>query len=174
MSALAERPAASEYAPFYAKYVERVPEGSVVDTLASQLEATTLLFSGLGDERAAMPLAPGKWSAKQTLGHLADTERIFAYRALRIARGDATPLPGYDHDAYVLAGGFDTRSLDDLLDEWRTLRAANAALFRGFAPDALRQMGDANGNPLSARAAVWVIAGHELHHRALLAERLGG
>ncbi len=117
--------------------------------------------------------APGKWSVKQVVGHLCDGERVFAYRALRFARADRTPLPGFDETLWVPEGNFDARPIDDLALEYRAVRSASIALFASLAPEALARIGVANDTPMSVRALAWTIAGHELHHRGLLIERYG-
>ena len=131
------------------------------------------MLGTLSEARALHRYAPGKWSVKEVLGHLCDTERIYAYRALRFARNDATPLPGFEEDDYVPAGRFDARPLRDLLDEWQAVRSATLALYRGLDGDALLRRGVANGNLISVRAMAWLAAGHALHHLGVLRERYG-
>src|SRR5260370_3264540 len=138
---------------------------------AAQIEETTNLLRGLSDTEAMYRYDRGKWSIKEVVGHLTDVERIMAYRALRIARGDTTPLPGFDENAYVPAAGFDTRSLADLIGELRTARAATLALLRTFDADASRRRGTASGNPGSVRAIAYLIPGHERHHAEILRTR---
>ncbi len=165
------RPDPTEYAPYFERYLARVPEGDVVDLLAQQIEETVRLLSGLSEERARYRYAPGKWSVKEVVGHMADTERVLSYRALRFARGDETPLPGFDENALVANAGFDARPLADLLGEFEAVRRATVALFRGFPPEAARRRGVANEKTVSVRALAYIIAGHERHHRDILAER---
>jgi len=165
------RPAEGEFAPHYAPYVARVPEGDLAATLAAQPMMLDRLLGGLDEPRALFRYAEGKWSVKEVVGHLADVERIFACRLLRVSRGDATPLPGFDEDAYVAAAGFDRRPLRGLLDEFAALRAANLHLVRAVEPGAWTRAGTANGKPVSARALAWIMAGHVLHHAAVLEER---
>jgi uncharacterized damage-inducible protein DinB len=167
------RPAPSEYAQHYAGYVDRVPEGDVLGRLAWQIDETRALLRDLPPSRAVHRYATGKWSVAEVVGHVADAERIFAYRALRFARGDATPLAPFDENAYVPAGGFDHRTLGDLVDELTAVRQASLALFRGMPSDAFARSGVASGRPVSVRALVYIIAGHELHHIAILRERYG-
>jgi transposase len=167
------RPAPSEYAPFYAGYVERVPEGDVLAQLARQLDETRALLGDLPPSRAVHRYAAGKWSVAEVVGHVTDAERIFAYRALRIARGDATPLASFDENAYVPAGSFDRRTLPDLLDELATVRYATLTLMRGLPAEAWARSGVASGRPVSVGALAYIIAGHELHHVAILRERYG-
>ncbi len=165
------RPEQSEYATYYHRYIERVPDGDIRMILRVQLADTLALLRPLSEEQAAHRYAEGKWSIKQVVGHLADTERIFAYRALRIARSDQTPLPGYNENVYADNGGFDARPLHSLLGELEATRAATAALFQSLAEDAWTRVGTANDYPVSVRALAYTTAGHELHHRAILLER---
>lgn len=167
------RPEASEYASFYAGYVARVPAGSLLDLLANEGRATRGLVSPLDDERARYRYAPGKWSIKEVLGHLADAERIFAYRALRFGRGDDTPLAGFEENLYVPAGRFDARSVADLVTELEAVRTATLTLLRSFDAADLGRRGTANEHPISVRALATIIVGHELHHRMILGERYG-
>lgn len=170
-SLLATPPAADEFGSYYAGYVARVPQGDVAHTLAQQLAGTLKLVAEFGEARADHRYAPGKWTVREVVGHLADTERIFAYRALRIARGDATPLPAFDENAYVAHAGFARRPLAEAAAELEVVRRATLALFAGLDDEALARRGTASNNPLTPRAAAYVIAGHELHHAAILRER---
>jgi hypothetical protein len=173
MQFLETRPAAGEFAPFYGTYVGRLPAGNLAEILAAQRDATRRLLAPLGDARALHRYAPGKWSVKEVIGHLADAERVFAYRALRFARADAAPLAGFDENAWVPAAGFDRRPLEALLDELAAVREATRALIAGLDEAAWLRQGTANANPVSVRALCCIIAGHELHHLAVLRERYG-
>ena len=168
---LATRPAPDEYAPFYARYVAAVPDGDVLETLDRQLEEMVTLLEGFGEARAGHRYAEGKWSVKQVLGHVIDTERIFAYRALCAARGEAAALPGFDENAYVAQADFDARTLGSLLGELTAVRRATLSLFRNLGEDALLRRVTANGVPVSVRALAWMLAGHERHHLVLFRER---
>lgn len=165
------RPDPSEYLPYYGKYLDRVPDGDLLGTLESQVDETLALVRGLDEARGGHRYAPGKWSIRETMGHLIDAERIFAYRALRVARGDETPLPGFDENAYAEINDADARTLADLADEFELVRRSNLALFRSLDDAALARRGTASNGPVSTRAIAWIIAGHELHHVALLRER---
>jgi hypothetical protein len=167
------RPEPPEYAPFYASYIARVPPGDLIEILGLQGALTQRLLAPLDETHALHRYAPGKWSVKEVLGHLADAERVFAYRALRFARADETPLPGFDEQKWVPAGGFDRRPLPALLAELAAVRAATRAQFTGFDAAAWLRRGTANNNPVSVRALGAIIAGHELHHVAILRERYG-
>ena len=166
-----ERPGADEFAPFYANYVSAVPAGDITGILESQGRELVQLLGGLDAARADFRYAPDKWSVKDVVGHVSDTERIFAYRALRIARGDATPLAGFDQDTYVANAHFGRRALGDLLADFQTVRAATVSLFRAMTEEESRRAGTANGMPVTARALAFIAAGHERHHSSILRER---
>ncbi|MDH3427231.1 MAG: DinB family protein [Gemmatimonadota bacterium] len=167
------RPEAGEYDPYYETYIGRLDGGSIFSKLAQQSGVVRDQMSGLiaggGDYR----YAPGKWSVKQILGHLADSERIFGMRATCIARGDLAELPGFEQDDYVDAGGFDQRTIESLVREFEFLRAANLEMFGGLEPTAWRIVGKANDSPISVRAIAWILAGHTDHHLTVLGERYG-
>ena len=167
------RPAAGEYAPYYQRYLDRVPEGDLIGHLRRQGAEARGLLAPLDDARALYRYAPGKWSVKEVVGHMNDAERVFAYRALRMGRADTTPLAGFDEKAYTPAGRFDARPLAEIVREYEAVRAASLALFGGMDGEALLRRGTANGNEISVRALAWIAAGHELHHRKLLTERYG-
>ena len=167
------RPEPDEIPSHYVGYIKRVPEPDPVMVCASQIEETAALLRGLSETDALYRYERGKWSIKEVVGHLADTERIMSYRALRIARGDATPLPSFDENAYVPVAKFDGRSLTDLVGELRTVRAATLALLRTFDADAWRRRGTASGKPVSVRALGFMIPGHERHHVEVLRTRYG-
>lgn len=165
------RPEPDEYAPYAAQYVALVEGSDILAALDREPAVVPGLVSSLSEERAGHRYAPEKWSVKQVVGHVADTERIFAYRALRIARGDQTPLAAFQQNGYVDAAGFDRRSLADLLHEFSTVRAASVSLLKSFDPEAWTRRGVASEHPVSVRALAYLIAGHELHHAAILKEK---
>lgn len=167
------RPAADEYLEYYGRYIALVPGDDALPVLARAQAETHRLLAGLDEARALHRYAPGKWSVKEVLGHLADGERVFGYRALRFARADQTPLPGFDENTYVPAGKFGRRTLADMAAEFAAVRAATLALARSLDDEALLRRGTASDCPFSVRALVAIIAGHELHHVALLRERYG-
>jgi hypothetical protein len=158
------RPEAGEHAPYYARYITLVPDGDVVERLVRQIPGTLEFLRSSGEDGGGRRYAPDKWSIRQVVGHLADTERVFAYRALRFARSDATNLPGFDENHFVANARFDARSLASLCDELESVRAASVAFFANLDPDEWGRRGVANNNGMSVRAAAWIIAGHELHH----------
>jgi hypothetical protein len=172
MSAAAPaRPASDEYAPYYEKYVSLVAAGDIVETLERQSADTLALLRSVPEDRAGMSYEPGKWSVKELVGHVIDTERVFSHRALRFARGDQTPLPGYEQDDYVRAANFDARTLSSIAGEFERVRAATVALLRSFDQEAWARRGTANDNEVSVRALAHILAGHELHHINILRER---
>lgn len=165
------RPDPTEYAPFYAGYVARVPEGSILEILERQPGELRRDLAAVPGEREGFRYAPDRWSIREVLGHIGDAERIFGYRALRIGRGDKTPPPGFDEKPFVAASGADARPLADLVDEFAAVRAANLIVLRHLPQAAWLNMGTASNNPVSVRAVAYTMAGHVLHHMAVLRER---
>jgi hypothetical protein len=165
------RPEPSEYAPHYETYISKVPKGNLLKALEDQRRETQQLLGGLSEAKALHRYAPDKWSIKEVVGHVMDSERVFCYRALRFARADGSPLPGFDEKAWVPAGRFDARSLTDLAAELDVVRRATIALLSGLDAEALTRRGTANNNPITVRALAWIIAGHERHHLGIVRER---
>ena len=156
-------PLADEYSGNFATYISRV-HGDVIAFMAATHAALHTALKDVSDARASTRPAPSEWSIKEVIGHISDTERIFSYRALRFARNDATPLVGFDQDAYVPVGEFNARSLESLLRELDSVRAATLSFFEACSAEALLRRGTASGNVMSARAFLYAIAGHEDHH----------
>lgn len=158
-------PRSDEHAPYYGGYIARVPAGQdVFALLAAQPAELRALLSTVTDAQASVPPKAGEWSVKEVIGHINDTERIFAYRALCIARADQTPLPGFEQDDYVRATDFNRRSLSDLVEEFALQRQANLLCFRPFTEAEIDRRGTASGNPFSVRALLFAMAGHVMHH----------
>ncbi len=153
------------------RYIEQVDDRPVLEVLNGQLAEVQKLFQELGEEKSQFRYAEGKWSLKELLGHMVDTERIIAYRVLCIARGEKQPLPGFDENAYAEAAGYGNRPLSDLLQEYRLVRQANLLLFGSLTEPMLTQIGNANGKEISARALIYMVAGHEKHHLGIMQER---
>jgi len=165
------RPDPSEYNPFYAGYVNAVPDGDIAQTLVAQKEDVLIWMDAATTQQADFRYAPGKWSAKEVVGHIIDTEWIFTYRALRFARGDQSPLPGMDQDMFMAGANFSDRSLADMRAEFSGLRTASSQLISSFPEEIFNRTGVASGFSFSVRAMCWIIAGHCQHHLHILNER---
>jgi uncharacterized damage-inducible protein DinB len=170
---LVTKPAPEEQAPYFSRYLDRVADGDILGTLAGQLADTLATLRRVSDEDSLRRYAPGKWSVREVLGHVMDTDRIFGYRALRIARGDKTPLPGFEQDDYIPAAQFDRRPWADLLAEFEAVRRSNLLMLSGFDEEAWLRRGTVDGNTVSTRALAYLMAGHELHHMGVLCEKYG-
>ncbi len=162
------RPETSEYHEYYQRYTDMVPDGDIVDTLRVQMETTLELLGSVPAEKETFRYAEGKWSVREVIGHLIDTERVFAFRALTMAREDGAKLPGMDQEEWGRRNNAHERTLGDLADEWTALRRANAHFFATLDADAGARAGVASGNAFTARSFPWIIAGHELWHRQLI------
>jgi uncharacterized damage-inducible protein DinB len=160
-----------EYNPYYQTYLSKTNDVQLNEWLRSNMEKVISFLKSISKNKLDYRYAEGKWTIKEIVLHLIDTERIFAYRALRIARKDLTPLPGYDQDAYVPTSKANDRSLESLLDEYKTARHATIALFDNFDDEMLMQVGTASNSPLSVRAAGFILIGHENHHCEIIRER---
>ena len=168
------RPGRDEYAPSFASYVARIADDEdVITVLASQAEQLVDRFGRMPEARGEYRYAPDKWSIKEVLGHLSDSERVFAYRALRIGRGDTTPLPSFDDKAYVTEMRARERTLADVAGEWGAVRQATIALFRNLPTPGWHRRGIAGDHPISVRALAYIIAGHVRHHLEVLDARYG-
>ncbi len=168
---LNRRPEAGEYAPYFDRYVSLVEGDDIVERLGEQLSGTLGLLRGVSEERANARYAPGKWSLKEVVGHVLDYERIFSYRALRIARGDETPLAGADQEVLMRGADFGAYTLADLAAEFEQARRANVSFFRHLTGDAWARRGVASDNEVSVRALAYIMAGHGLHHAGVIRER---
>ena len=166
-----KRPQKGEYPDYYEHYIALVPSGDFLEILREQKETMIRLLSPLSEQQGDFRYAPGKWSIKEVLGHINDAERIFAYRLLRIARGDQTPLASFEENEYVRTGNFSARRLADLLDEFSAVREATITLIRSLDDAAWLRRGIANQKEITATALAFVIAGHDRHHRIILEER---
>ena len=170
-TAATARPEKSEYPIYCEGYVSRVPDGDIVGTLGKQLDETLALIHGIPETRGGFRYAEGKWSIKELIGHVIDSERVFAYRALRFGRGDATPLSGFEQDDFVRGADFDKRSLSDLASEYEHVRRATISLFANLDEAAWNRRGAANNNEVSVRGLAFIVAGHERHHIEILRTR---
>jgi hypothetical protein len=154
-------------------YASLPAEGPILETLAAQMEETAVMLSAAGEERGDHRYAPGKWTVKEVVGHLVDSELVFTYRAVWFARGGAGPLPGYEQDDWVANAGCGERTLAEMVTELRRIRAASLALFAGFPAAAWSRRGIAAEAEIVVSAFPWINAGHELHHRRILRQRYG-
>ena len=168
---MTKKPLSEEYPAYFEKYIDQVPEGNLLDILISQLEETTSFLSSLEETQWNYRYAPGKWTLKEVLGHISETERIMSYRLLRMSRGDQTPLPGYDEDEYVKEACFHSHSATDLLEEFRAVRHSTYTLIRGLNEEGWGRKGVANNKEISVRAIAFIIAGHELHHMKIIKDK---
>ena len=159
------KPAVGEYAPYAIMYISLLPDDELIlDHLQANFQVIKDVVSSLPEEHLATPHAPGEWTVKDILAHIIDDERIYSYRALRFARNDPTELPGFDQDHFAVYAGANKRALKDIWDEYAAVRGATIALFNNLPDDAYMRSGMANGHVMSVRAAVYHLAGHELHH----------
>lgn len=165
------RPNPTEYAPHFEKYISLAPESDIVTTLGKQIEGTLGLLRGLSEAQGNLRYAPGKWSVKEVIGHLIDAERIFAYRALRFARNDQTPLPGFDENSYAANSSYGSRGLADIAEEFEIVRKSNLYLFKNLDGESWARRGLSNNNEISVRALAYITAGHELHHVGIIRSR---
>ena len=169
-----ERPGADEHAPYYSKYIDLVPEGDVMELLDRQAQEAVALLRGVPAHLHDHRYAEGKWSVKEVVGHLADAERIFSYRAFRISRGDATPLASFDENAYVPGGEFGLREYESLVEELLNVRRATLSHLRSLTPEQSRRRGVASDQEVTVRALAYIMAGHVIHHLGILRERYLG
>jgi uncharacterized damage-inducible protein DinB len=165
-------PAETEFAPFYAGYVAKVGAAGPLAVLKEQLTAFEKL-RGLPEARGDYRYADGKWTVKELLGHMADAERVFAYRLLRIARADKTPLAGFDENAWAEVAPHGKRTVAQVVDDLIAVRRATISLIESLDETAIGNVGLANNNPVSGRAICWIVPGHAQHHLGILAERYG-
>jgi hypothetical protein len=165
------RPAPSEYAPYFEKYVSLVPDGELRAILAAQPSHLENLLAGLTEQQALHAYAPGKWSIKELVGHVIDTERVFAYRALWIARNGKAPLPGFEQDVFAASTRFNDRPLPGLLEEFAAVRKAGMFLFSNLSEEAWQRRSIVNANEMSTRAAAYIAAGHPIYHMEILKSR---
>jgi len=165
------KPTPDEYPAAFQAYVGPVEVSRGPELLLTQPDRLGTRLGGLSEAAALARYAPGKWSVKEVIGHLSDVERVMSYRLLRIARGDATPLPGFDENEYVAGAGFDRRPLMDLLDDFRAVRGSTATLVEGLPTQAWVRRGSMSGLPVSARALFYITVGHVEHHGRILRER---
>jgi hypothetical protein len=165
------RPQPAEYDEYYQKYVSLVPEEEIIPALGNQIEELRQLFEGFAEERGTFAYADGKWTVKEVLSHVIDGERMFAYRCFRIARGDKTPIEGFEQDGYIENSHANRRPIAELIEEFTLLRKANVMFFRNLESDDWTRTGTANNVEISVRSLAWIMVGHVRHHAAILEGR---
>lgn len=165
------RPEKSEYDPYYERYISLIIDNDIVPVLAGQVTELQDLFTALPEEKGTYAYETGKWTIKEVLSHLIDGERIFAYRVFRIARGDKTPIEGFEQDGYIENSHANERTFAELLDEFNLLRRANVLFFKNLDRDDWVRIGTANDVEISVRAISFVMAGHIRHHITILRSR---
>jgi hypothetical protein len=166
-----KRPEPNEAAPYYSRYIDLVPDGDIVATLSTQLEETEKFLEGISEEQSLSRYAPDKWTIRQVLNHINDTERVFLFRAFWFARGSQEALPGFEQDVYVASSGANDVSWKDLVEEFRVIRQSAIKFFQQLPNDAWSKTGVASENPVSVRALSFILAGHAVHHVNVLKER---
>jgi hypothetical protein len=175
MTAVAtRRPDATEFSSYYGRYVAAVPEGDIIDVLRRDRDEWQALIAELPEARGGDRYAADKWTIRQVIGHVSDAERVFSYRAFRIARADKTPLASFDQDEYVKTAGSDHRTLSSLAAELLAVRESTLALFVSLPEEAWTRTGTASDNPVSVRALAYITAGHAQHHLKILREKYLG
>jgi uncharacterized damage-inducible protein DinB len=173
--ALIAKPLPDEYPPYASMYMKWLPDdGLILMHLKDQIRKTKKFAARLSEAQLKFQYAPGKWTIKEILVHIIDDERIYAYRALRIGRGDSTPLPGFEQDHYVPTSRANERSMRSILKEYGTVRKATLSLFKSFTEEDLLRRGIANENAVSVRALLYHLAGHELHHLTIIKDKYLG
>ena len=166
-----QRPQRGECGDYYFRYIDLVPDGDVLEFLEQQLTELSELLGGISEEKSTYRYAEGKWSIKELVGHINDTERVFTGRALWFARNNPGPLPGMEQDDFVEFGDFDQRSMANLAEEFSIIRTSSLMLLRNLTDEAWRRSGSAYGNPLTVHSIAWLLAGHVIHHERILKER---
>jgi len=167
----ATRPAEGEFLPYYGTYIDKVPTGDIVETLKSQVPETLALIRSLPEADGDKRYAPQKWSIREVVGHVIDAERIFVYRALRFARADSTPVPGFDENAFAKNAPYSRVSLANIAGELEHVRASTVHFFSNLEEQAFSRRGCANGAEISVRALAYILAGHEIHHLSVIRTR---
>ena len=171
LTATAMKPTENEYAPYYGKYIVLVTEENIIEALENSLQDTLELLGGITEEKANFAYAENKWSIKEVIGHIGDSERVFAYRALCFSRNDENNIAGFDENHFIANSNFKNLSLKDVVDELVAIRNSTIALFKNMSEDAWTRKGIANDNEISVRALANILVGHERHHVGVIRER---
>lgn len=161
----------SEYNPYFGTYIKKTNNLTLREGLKSSAEETLSFLISLPKDKLEYSYAEGKWTIKEIIQHLMDAERVFSYRALRIARQDKTPLPGFEQDEYIIPSQANIRSLEELIIEFKAIKMSTLAMFDSFSDHMLMQLGTASNSPISVRAIGFIIMGHDIHHCLIIKER---
>jgi len=170
---MSQRPSPKEYADYYERYISLVPKGNIIDILEDQQKSLMGFFSSIDEEKANYKYAENKWSVKEVLGHIIDGERIFAYRALRLSRGDSKPLTGFEQNSFIANSNYCNISFEKIIDEFFLLRASNILMFRNFSDEMWSRKGTVDDKNISVRAIAYLMAGHTEHHINVLKDHYG-
>lgn len=169
-----KHPHKEEYATYYHTYVDKVPNGDIIKILQKQIDQIKKLLKNVSKKKSLFRYSPDKWSVREILGHIIDTERVFAYRALRFARNDQNDLPGFDENEYVRQSNYNEIKLKELVDEFCALRKSNIIMFKNFSDEVSLRRGSANGNSFTVRAMPYIMAGHVNHHLGIIKDKYLG
>ena len=167
------RPRTGDNNPYYDRYISLIGDNDIIEVLEEQRKTSEKFLKTIIEEQGNYSYADGKWAVKEVLGHVIDTERIMAYRALAFARNEEQSLPGFEQDDYVAESNFNKRSLIDMISEFRTVRESNIILFKSFDDEILKRRGTASESEITVLALIFIIAGHEKHHMKILREKYG-
>jgi hypothetical protein len=165
------QPAPSEYAPYYATYIDKAQTNDILGHLETQTQELLTLFHSISEDKSLHRYSPEKWSIREALAHINDTERVFAFRAFWFARAGDAPLPSFDQDVFATNSNADARHWSSLVDEFIAIRAATMTLLKSLPAEAWTRTGTASGNPVTTRAMAYMIAGHAEHHRRIYVEK---
>jgi hypothetical protein len=165
------KPNPGDYAPYYDQYISILPDEDILKILENQMNSSEEFLRTFSEEQGNYSYAEGKWTMKEVIGHIIDTERVMAYRALSFSRGEKQSLPGFEQDDYIANGNCNDRTLDDLIGELKAVRTANLIMFRSFSDEMLKRGGIASDNKITVLALIYIIAGHEKHHIRILREK---
>jgi hypothetical protein len=166
-----EYPSSTEYAHFYAGYVSLTPKGNIIHTLSEQMHELYTLINTVPGDIAIFAYQDGKWTLKEVIGHMIETERMFSFRAMAISRGDSAPLPGMDQDEYMEGNNYNSRTLADLSNEYLAVRVSTLHLLKTMTKEMIDRQGNASGTNVTVRALAFIIAGHERHHVNVVREK---
>ena len=167
------KPKPGDYNPYYNGYISLIGDGDIIEVLEEQRKTSKIFLKSFTEKQGNYSYADGKWTVKEVLGHVIDTEKIMAFRALAIARGEKQSLPGFEQDEYVAESNFNNRSLEDLINEFLTARESNLILFKSFDEEIFNRRGIASESEVTVLALIYIIAGHEKHHMKILSEKYG-